>query len=170
MKIIKTGFRGTESYLNNPVCYDDMSSKEKQTFEEWIQSKFEKSKSIYSRASSYGLKHDFTRERGTYVTNGAFKGGMLAAGFTPADETEWNWHFKMQEKVPDGFYAWCLKRYKHRDTPLGDFTRDMKGDYRFPKAATDKAEIREYLYRRHACAEAVRAFEIAWRYYEKSDR
>lgn len=152
--------------LNHPNCYKNMGLQEKQKLDEWIKSKFEPSKRIYRNRSSYGLKHDFNRDTGIYVTNGEFKGAMLAAGFATENEKELNWHFKIKEKVPDSFYGWCVKRYKHRDSLLGDLARDMKNDSKFPKISTDKKDIEAYLISRHGCYGALKAFEKAWRYYE----
>jgi hypothetical protein len=53
------------------------------------------------RRNSYGMKHDFAREPdGFYVYNGAFKGGMLAAGFRPVDRDEVNWRFRVKPSHP----------------------------------------------------------------------
>ena len=46
------------------------------------------------RCTSYALKHLFENATGVYVTNGVFKGAMLAAGFEPKDSSEQNWRFK----------------------------------------------------------------------------
>jgi len=43
--------------------------------------------------TSYGMKHRFEAATKTYVTNGVFKGAMLAAGFEPKDPREQNWAF-----------------------------------------------------------------------------
>lgn len=43
--------------------------------------------------TSYGMKHRFEAATKVYVTNGVFKGAMLAAGFEPKDSREQNWTF-----------------------------------------------------------------------------
>ncbi len=53
------------------------------------------------RMSSYGLKHCFERSPGGfYLTNGAFKGAMLAAGYEPRDSTALNWQFRIEPRCP----------------------------------------------------------------------
>ena len=44
--------------------------------------------------SSYGVKHVYSAGSGIYVTNGEFKGAMLAAGYPPIDPTAQNWRFR----------------------------------------------------------------------------
>lgn len=83
--------------LNHPNCYDELSQEDKQALCEWIEQKFEKATRPY-KSSSYGLKHDFERDAGIYVTNGAFKGAMLTVGFTPVNVNELNWYFKIKIK------------------------------------------------------------------------
>src|SRR5438094_10451458 len=46
------------------------------------------------RIMARGMQHALEEwPGGFYVTNGAFKGAMLAAGFRPEDERALNWHF-----------------------------------------------------------------------------
>lgn len=153
--------------LNHPSCYEQLEPREKEVLDKWVRRKFEKSKRTYTDRSSYGLKHDFKRETGIYVYNGAFKGAMIEAGFEAKDETKLNWHFKVKERIPDSFWGFCIKQYKYNDSPLGDLAKDMKIAPGFPRESNDKAEILDYLHSRYACKEAVKAFEKAWKYYEK---
>lgn len=44
--------------------------------------------------SSYGVKHVYSAGSGIYITNGEFKGAMLAAGYRPIDPTARNWRFR----------------------------------------------------------------------------
>jgi hypothetical protein len=44
--------------------------------------------------TSYGLKHAFEDDAGFYISNGAFKGAMLEAGYEPVDPRERNWRFR----------------------------------------------------------------------------
>lgn len=83
--------------LNHPNCYDELSQEDKQAVIGWIEQKFEKASRTYS-ISSYGLKHDFERDTGIYVSNGEFKGAMLTAGFKPVNANELNWYFKIKLK------------------------------------------------------------------------
>ncbi len=155
-----------EKDLDHPARFEELQAKEQAALLAWIGKHFEPSKRTYWRRSSYGLKHDFQRDTGIYVYNGAFKGAMQKAGIIPAVEKEQNWHFKMKEKVQEGFYGWCVQRYRRKDTPLGDLARDMEMDPNFPKDATTKEEILAYLNGRFACTGAVKTFEKAWKIYE----
>ena len=152
-----------EKDLDHPARFEELQAKKQKALLTWIGKHFEPSRQTYWHRSSYGLKHDFQRDTGIYVYNGAFKGAMLASGFVPADEKEQNWHFKMKEKVQEGFYGWCVQRYRRNDTPLGDLARDMELDPKFPKDATTKEEILAYMKGRQACARAVRRLEKAWK-------
>lgn len=154
--------------VNQPAAYDDLSPEIQAALDAWITERFEPASRKWLRRSSYGLKHDFKRDTGIYIYNGAFKGAMLKAGYAVVDPEELNWFFKIRERIPDGFYSWCLKRYRYQQTPAGDFTREMRGDYRFPRKSTEKAELESYLYSRHACPEAMAAFQKVWRSYAKA--
>jgi len=155
-------------YFDRPESYKDLNEKDKVVLDRWIKSKFEVASSNYTIRSSYGLKHDLNRDTGIYVYNGQFKGAMLAAGFTAVDEKTLNWHFKMKERIPNSFYGFCLRRYKYNNSHLGDFTRDMEKAPEFPRESIDKVEIKDYLYKKHACVGAIKAFEKAWTNFEKS--
>jgi hypothetical protein len=52
--------------------------------------------------TSYGLKHSFEASTGGfYISNGAFKGGMRAAGYEPVCPEERNWSFRIStRRVP----------------------------------------------------------------------
>ena len=152
--------------LDHPACYEDLPTETQTALIAWISEHFEPSRKIYWHRSSYGLKHDFERDTGIYIYNGAFKGAMLKAGIIPVDDKKQNWNFKMKKKVPEGFYGWCVQRYRRKDTPLGDLARDMEMDPQFPKNATNKEEILDYLKGRYACAGAVKALVRAWGIYE----
>ena len=155
----------SEIDLDHPARFEELPAKKQAALMAWIGKHFEASRQTYWLRSSYGLKHDFQRDTGIYVYNGAFKGAMLKAGIVPADEKEQNWHFKMKEKVQEGFYGWCVQRYRRKDTPLGDLARDMEMDPKFPQGAATREEIFGYMKGRHACDGAVRTLEKAWKYY-----
>lgn len=78
--------------LDQPEEFDRLKATEKRALLQWIGECFEKSPTAAS-AHSYGMKHWFQHERRIYVTNGAYKGAMLAAGFAPVDCSELNWQF-----------------------------------------------------------------------------
>ncbi|MDP9476457.1 MAG: hypothetical protein M3R38_12375 [Actinomycetota bacterium] len=57
-------------------------------------------------SDSYTMKHDFETAGGFYVTNGQFKGAMLAAGYQPAKRGEQNWRFRQKPTKKDGGLGW----------------------------------------------------------------
>lgn len=95
--------------------YDRLTKHEKAILQEWINSSFELSKAIGPRPvrgslrhllgfgipTSYTLKHWFEdSKKGFYITNGQFKGAMLAIGHQPTENTRsrLNWRFKIKMK------------------------------------------------------------------------
>lgn len=79
--------------LDLPEAYDQLRPLEKEILTYWIEHAI-CGAVRYSKRSSYGIKHDFERE-GFYITNGQFKGAMLAAGYQPKSTRELNWIFKI---------------------------------------------------------------------------
>lgn len=153
--------------LNHPDCYMHMDNEARLKLDEWIHNRFELAKRFYQGRSSYGLKHDYEHESGIYVTNGEFKGSMLAAGHKPEDEKELNWYFKIKLKIPDSFYGFVNRRYHSANSPQGYFARDMECDPNFPRLSNDREEILEYVVRRASFDGPIRAFKILWKRYEK---
>jgi hypothetical protein len=80
--------------LDLPAAYDELNQAEKDALVYWIEHAI-CSATRYSNRTSYGIKHDFEREA-FYLTNGQFKGAMLAAGYQPEDAQELNWTFKIK--------------------------------------------------------------------------
>jgi len=91
--------------LDLPAAYDELSQAEKDALAYWIEHAICKA-TRYSKRTSYGIKHDFERD-GFYLTNGQFKGAMLAAGHQPENAQELNWRFK-------------VKPYKENQRPSDD--------------------------------------------------
>ena len=50
----------------------------------------------YNIETSYGLKHEYTRDSGIYVNNGCMKGCLLQAGYEPDFYKDQNWCFCIQ--------------------------------------------------------------------------
>lgn len=67
------------------------------------------------------------------------------------------------------FFDWVIKTYSGKDNPRGDLAGDMKRDKEFPRV-DDKEVILTHLWRRHACSEAIAAFESAWRQYKRKQK
>ncbi|RDW15957.1 hypothetical protein [Oceanobacillus chungangensis] len=88
---------------NNPKEYERLMLLEKFMLEVWIQKCLAPNQTInynYQSPSSYGLKHRFESSKyGFYITNGQFKGAMLAADFKPKDSRQLNWTFKLSKRA-----------------------------------------------------------------------
>lgn len=90
--------------IDSPSEFMKLSEKDKSLALEWIKNMYEPSDKIFS-SSSYGIKHVLQGFKGDggkyynlYLTNGEFKGAMLAAGFEPVEHNVINWHFRMKLK------------------------------------------------------------------------
>jgi hypothetical protein len=90
--------------LNQPEAYAQLTPTEQAALQEWIRLAIRPSRGTgkYNAADSYSLKHDFERAPGFYITNGAFKGAMRAAGYEPVDPTALNWQFRIARAIPKG--------------------------------------------------------------------
>ena len=86
--------------VNQPSSYERLTDQEKTTLQEWIAKELVTA-SLAGSKCSYALKHIHERLTRHYVTNGAWKGAMLAAGFEPIDRTELNWQFRFAFTDPD---------------------------------------------------------------------
>lgn len=91
---------GDQAFIeaNKPEHFNELSAKEKDDLLDWINANLEpyRTQGYYSRRNSYRLKHNFEfSEDGFYVTNGQFKGAMLASGFEPKDYDDLNWYFTL---------------------------------------------------------------------------
>jgi hypothetical protein len=84
---------------NNPSEYDELLDAEKAALQAWIQLAVEPADRADMCRNSYGMKHDFEAV-GFYVTNGMFKGAMLAAGYQPTETTrnDINWKFRAKPR------------------------------------------------------------------------
>ena len=139
---------------------------------EWIRKNIRKSRSIYRKRTSYGLKHELVHDTGIYLTNEEFKEDMVLAGFLPVNPDVVNCTYRIElvrEKNinPSPFFAWTAEQFAKQNSPEGDFARDMLGDFEFPVFA-DRDIIRRYLERNGACDSALAAFEKIWSAYERA--
>jgi len=64
------------------------------------------------------------------------------------------------------FYDWCIKRYLGKDTPAGDLARDIKELVDFPKTATDKKTIENYLRSKNPQDGLMRTFRDVFSIYQ----
>lgn len=90
------------SPYNDPKEYKDLTERQQDILRVWIEdciSPYE-TKGYYPHHNSYGLKHRFElSEHGFYLSNGAFKGGMIEFGFEPKEKYRLNWTFKLGKKA-----------------------------------------------------------------------
>jgi hypothetical protein len=82
--------------FENPAQYDALSDDQKRLLQDWIADRIKPARAYCYKRSSYGLKHDLQRETGLYVSNGAFKGAMLAAGYKAWPVHEMNPSYKIR--------------------------------------------------------------------------
>ena len=87
-----------------PSGWLEVSHDKQEKVIQWIKSALVSAKG-YFIWTSYGLKHHcsgylrrtFGNNYDHYLSNGQFKGAMLAAGFYPRDPNELNWEYKQPE-------------------------------------------------------------------------
>lgn len=88
---------------NRPEHYDELADCDKYVLQEWIREcldPYVTKNYNYSVPTSYALKHAFQYSNtGFYITNGQFKGAMLAAGHHPKDPLTLNWVFKLGKRA-----------------------------------------------------------------------
>lgn len=64
------------------------------------------------------------------------------------------------------FYQYCLRTYQGTDTPGADILRDMQLDPGFPRKASTRRTVMNYIQRKSACSSCVNAFSEALTEYE----
>ena len=79
---------------DRPEAYERLAPAEQVPLLEWIRLAVKPAKTI-GPGTSYGIKHDYEKV-GFYITNGQFKGAMLAAGYAPVNPNELNWEFRIR--------------------------------------------------------------------------
>lgn len=83
---------------DSPDEYRNLSRHERRLLRAWISGYISPRKTPNAR-TSYGIKHAFEQsEHGFYLSNGQFKGAMLAAGYPPVDEQDLNWRFRISTR------------------------------------------------------------------------
>ena len=80
--------------VDPPGEYHDLSPDARAELLLWIRRYLTPTKVKVYSGTSYGLKHLFEDDAGYYVSNGAFKGAMLEAGYEPVVPLERNWRFR----------------------------------------------------------------------------
>ena len=64
------------------------------------------------------------------------------------------------------FYQYCLRTYQGTDTPGADILRDMQLDPGFPRKASTRRTVMNYIQTKSACSNCVNAFSEALTEYE----
>jgi hypothetical protein len=67
---------------------------------DWIAAYILPRKTPLLHRSSYGIKHILQGDTGIYLTNNQFKQAMLLCGYSPVNEHEAYWHFRISERSP----------------------------------------------------------------------
>lgn len=95
-----------ESELNHPDAFGELSAVEQKIVTGWIKENFISRKTPNTEHTSYGLKHIFEAAGvGFYMTNGMFKGAMIAGGFEPVVADTLNCWYRISKKSPAlGYY------------------------------------------------------------------
>lgn len=84
--------------VNDPNDFENLSDEEKEILVKWIPHNLGRADRIYKKRSSFELKKLFEiSPQGFYITNGQFKGAILAAEYRVADKKAKNWHFNISK-------------------------------------------------------------------------
>lgn len=116
---------------NDPRQYEQLTEEKRAALREWLRWAVRPAARA-SRRTTYGIKHDFERD-GFYVSNGAFKGALLEAGYEISEQNKAanNWRFRIQPTCP----ARCV--------PNGLIGRGWYGLWHL--APAERAEFETYL-------------------------
>ncbi len=88
--------------LNNPDDFKNLTEEQQEILQDWILKNLERDNRFDLATNSYDLKHIFSDSlNGFYITNGQFKGAMLAAGYEVKDELLENWCFNVSKRSID---------------------------------------------------------------------
>ena len=88
---------------NDPMAFDSLSPEKKEAVLDWIRYNLYDRETFNPDITSYGLKHIYEQVPGStdrYLTNGQFKGAMLACGFRAKNTNEINWVFNISARSP----------------------------------------------------------------------
>lgn len=129
---------------STPDEFDELPEERKNELVTYLKGRFAPSDTMYP-GSSYGMKHGRTNAAVGYVTNGQFKGAMLAAGFKPVFLHEENWRFNVKEWRPEpkGIYLFIMGKAKTGSGDVKLFAGDMRDDKRLFGVTTIKELVTE---------------------------
>lgn len=109
---------------DDPSNFMELTHEEQNTLLSWILDSLVPARSVNYRHNSYETKHDFSNSSlGFYISNGAFKGAMLIAGFTTDNTKQRNWSFNVAEASYTNVHRTnahtrLIRLLKYRLTPL----------------------------------------------------
>lgn len=86
-------------YNEQPERFEDLSEDQKRKLLSWIDENLRPGKSINPKHTSYGLKRYYCHDE-EYTYDGAFKGAMLAAGYTIQNRAAQHWCFNVAQSSP----------------------------------------------------------------------
>jgi hypothetical protein len=81
--------------LDEPTCFAELKQAEQEAILFWVRGVMRAVNRV-GKVSSYGFKHFCEDEVGFYVSNGAMKGAMLAAGHKPTKTTDLNPRYRVR--------------------------------------------------------------------------
>lgn len=93
--------RKTANQIDHPSEYEKLFTDQQATLQLWISQNIVPFKQkAFSGPTSYWLKHYFEYSAGGfYISNGAMKGAMAAAGFEPKDDSHKNWTYQLSARL-----------------------------------------------------------------------
>ena len=149
--------------------YDSIPQDVKDSLAWWIKTFIRRVANTNHNQQSYGMKTAFEMASCKYVSNEQFKAAMLNAGYTPVNPKGANWVFKIYRADNPlefgGFYEWCVLHSSGLTNPARDFVKDLRADDDFPRIATKKSVVLDYLEGVGACSEAIDGFNVVWKRY-----
>lgn len=118
---------------NHPAQYDKLPDDQKQLLRDWIAYAFRPAPAYLYKRTSYGLKHDFQFATDLYVNNGAFKGAMQEAGYTPKSQDAINPAYKIRLRPkPRSRKERLLKRQRERQIGWWATEQGIRAVYDIP--------------------------------------
>lgn len=89
----------TVNQIDHPEEFDKLPDDQQEIVIKWIKENILPRKTINHIHTSYGLKHIFEADQvGFYMTNGEFKGAMIACGHEPVKMDDLNCNYRISQK------------------------------------------------------------------------
>ena len=87
-------------YEDSPESWKDLDAETQTELCDWIKENIIPRKTGNRWHTSYGLKHIFTHDTGSYVYNGQFKAAIELCGFEAVNRDDQNWYYRISESSP----------------------------------------------------------------------